>query len=319
VSEPIQHHYVPAVYLRSFAGADGCVWVHDFEQRKSFPGAPSGVARKRDYNSLTNLGGELDRVTMESFFGQSETKLPRLLEAASNSILDFDQQTDLIKFVALQMVRAPMTRDQLSYLANMAFPRDAASLVSLGVDAQGVSLLQKAWDGDRRAADEVSLRLSKAFLPARTMQLERLNYSLIHLRSADGLLSTDNPAILVGVSETGAGWRLVESLPGQRIIMIYPLTQSILLFGVSKNRRPGELFSFGHFEIHKADAISRMVNSLLVSFARRQVYAPNRERLIEYTDVTANDPRRTDLSVLGARFRDLVRKLNSQASIFREG
>jgi hypothetical protein len=231
----------------------------------------------------------------------------------------FAQQTELIKFIALQMVRAPMTRDQLSFLADAAFPRDAAKLFSLGVDAHGVALLQKAWEGDRRAADEVSLRLSKSFLPARTLQLERLNYSLIHLRNAGGLLTTDNPAILVGISESRAGWRLVECLPDRRLIMIYPLTQNILLFGDSKASRPGELFGFGHFEIRKADAISRTVNSLLVCFSRRQVYAPNREHLLDNIDVIANDGRRVDLKVLAARFRELVRKVNSQASIFREG
>jgi hypothetical protein len=315
VSEPIQHHYVPRVYLESFAGEDGKIWTYDKSTKRIFSAKPKETAKKGDYNTFTSVDGRRDRKTIEEFFEKLETKLPQLIVKASARRLDFEAQLDLIKLCLLQIIRSPMTRDLLTILATKIAPHDERSLSNLGVNETGIDILRRARNGERSASDELSLRVSNDFLQSITGISERLDYYLVSLGKSNTFVISDCPAIILSFRIHRNGkWVLDLNIPNRRTILLYPITPTILLFGDNLHRRSDRLFNFQYGEINNAISIAKLASSVLLCCARRQIYAPSETILLHEIDRIEKENRSLVQSniAIATHCQKLVRMLYSQ-------
>jgi Protein of unknown function (DUF4238) len=318
VSEPIQHHYVPAVYLRRFSDTKGNLCVYDKEQKRAFLSAPSAVAKCRDFNTLTDRSGNRDRTTVESFFGQSESMWPKLLEGIEKGTLDFSQQIQVIQFAALQAMRSVMTRDILLLFAGAIIPKDDRTRRALGIDENEIRLLNKALTGDRASENEVSLRLSGHFHKKITQIAESMNFWLVRLDSNQGLFTSDNPALFLSFKKIQSGeWTVDFNLPTSRTILAYPLSPNMLLFGDNLNRVNGMLFNMYFGMIRKPEAVTRTANQLLFLCARRQVYSSQNDLMTGQisADVCSSVENARSEIQIGTLCRKLSRMIHSQFTL----
>lgn len=315
MNEPIQHHFVPSVYLDAFSGPAGMVESYDKVADRFYAGRPKNLARRRDYNTVSLSDGTADRITMEKFYGDFETKFPRILIDARARSLSFEQQRDLIVFATLQMMRSPMTRDTLTFLAQNFFPNDS-TLAAFGAKKHAIDILARARAGERAALlDELGLLLSGDFFNAMSKIVEQLDYCIVSLRNSPDLLTCDNPAVVQSISKDQQGrWKLDINAPGKRTVLIYPLSPTDILLGDNKGKISNEVFKFSYFEIHGAKNFVECANVLAHSNARRNTYARSIETL-KSAGAALSGQRKSGLLLhreLGQRTKKLLDMLYSQ-------
>jgi hypothetical protein len=111
-AEPKGHHYVPAMYLRGFAGAKGQLFAINRAEDKWFRTSSDNVAKKKHFNRIE--GPRMDPNALEKalseFEGEVAPALQRIKDAKSLSV-EADRSL-LVNFMAAIALRNPRRRDE---------------------------------------------------------------------------------------------------------------------------------------------------------------------------------------------------------------
>lgn len=269
MSVPKRHHYVPSTYLEGFKDSDGRVRCVDFAREKIYLKKPSELAKRKDYNSAELADGTLDRTTIESFYEGFETKYPHILRDIRNCCLDFLGQRDLLVFGALLQMRSPLVRDMLSMLAKRALSSETDNLTE-----QEHSLLERAKLGGRRENEQLSLMTSGHVFHHTCKMMEGMRFYAILLGGEGRLVTSDNAFFMAGVNQKNPKkWTVGLNHLLNRRLVVFPVSQDILLLGDSLNTNPRQLFTFEIHRLFGATTLQKYANSVILGNSGDQLFS----------------------------------------------
>lgn len=315
-SAPRKHHYVPASYLQSFTPSgtrSDYLWVHDYEDKKSFRSKPDGVGHERDlYRFRSNPDTEMDMdievalakvdadgagviAELDETFGGPETE-------DEVGELDPADMVVLLHYACIMYLRNPAFRRSLAALASSqasllmrfdslkyAGPDEfRAELKRMGIElpeglgaAEVLSHLQSP--GFRVEIDDPDWLLLESFSAEEEILklLGERQWTLWVTDEERGyFVTSDRPMILIWDSPHPDG--ILPGFAHRDTHVIFPLTKRLLLYG--SHKRDGSLLEA------KRELVG-INNYVMVSTCDRFVYSasesfPTRTREIERLEPT---------------------------------
>ncbi len=287
------HHYVPQGYLRGFAigtGRQAKVYCIDLRERRSFWPKVRNVAGERDFNRVERAG--VDPNILETVLGHFESDAATALRniEAADTFQNRDDRTLVLNLIALIAARNPKFRSNISGFVE----RLAGGLVravlhseerwnslrkSMGIAQSRVSYAELRSFID---SNNYSIRAQQNFLIGLEQEgvdvilglLVRRNWRLV--RSDHGhFVTSDHPVCLINTIDRGSSLLSSPGYGTSETVVIFPLNKHQLLMGTLEplsDYRKADFDQIPHF------------NSLVLSKARRQVYATNDTFLWAHTD-----------------------------------
>jgi len=285
-----RHHYVPKAYLKFFCDEEGRVRVYrKADPRKSIHQSPGNVGFHKYYYSQPLPEGGYDHNTLEGAFSEVERKWPPLVERLQQRADINDSLADLVTFIGLQRARVPASRD--------ASEKGAAEmLMSMLRDMDTRGELPPKPEGAEDILDHVEIAIDphhsshsmKNMLVGIDLVFDQIGISALHNITDIPFLTSDNPVVWFDPSVPEAGMRPYVLRPGGPIVLLFPLTPSLMIYGHSCMR--DEFLSSGleHGDLSDSDAVVA-INRKICRFAYDTVFAQRsgQESLIyEYADVS---------------------------------
>jgi hypothetical protein len=282
-AEPKGHHYVPAMYLRGFAGAKGQLFAINRAEDKWFRTSPNNVAKKRHFNRIEvpRMDPNSLEKALSEFEGEVAPALERIKDAKSLSV-EADRSL-LVNFMAAIALRNPRRRDDLGKIISLEKRRSFFDRVGTKdkIEAQVRDMKSKGLLDDQTAISfretvaGVKIEDFKAtkeeIIVAEIDHHDLLTERLWHrkwqmLVAADdtgGFVTTDDPVCLRwSDGQPHGGMSPGFALAGTEVV--FPLSTNIALRGTFE----------GEENVVKSDmATVAQLNSLIISNAENQVYA----------------------------------------------
>jgi hypothetical protein len=282
-AEPKGHHYVPAMYLRGFAGAKGQLFAINRAEDKWFRTSPDNVAKKKHFNRIEvpRMDPNALEKALSEFEGEVAPALERIKDAKSLSV-EADRSL-LVNFVAAIALRNPRRRDDLGKIISLEKRRSffdrfgtkdkieatVHDMKSKGLlDDQTALSFRETVAGvkveDFKATKE---EIIVAEIDHHDLLTERLWHRkwqmLVAADDTGGFVTTDDPVCLRwSDGQPHGGMSPGFALAGTEVI--FPLSTNIALRGTFE----------GEENVVKSDmATVAQLNSLVISNAANQVYA----------------------------------------------
>lgn len=313
MSVPVQHHYVPQFYLRSFADTAGLIWVFDKITQRTFHTSTRNVAAQQQFHTMSPLTDEskqslaataassgmdvetlADPLLVERKLAEFEAIYSGIYHAMLEEIEQTGQLTqnhraETAEYLAMQILRTAETRQLVKEIGESVY--DAV----LGLKAAN---LRVRFNEERAAMEHMGLMFS----PLRTQLADLL---LAHIwiigrnTTATPLYTSDNPIVKQGhVSDTLGvlqGW----NSPG--IEIAFPLNPTFVL-RLYAHQKFGDLEPFDGRQQDLTPQEVEALNTLQVVQCWRQIYCRDAsfqlaERLCQqHPELT--DPNRPRIQVL---------------------
>lgn len=269
-----RHHYVPKCYLKFFCDERGQVVVYLKDTpKKLIHRSPNNTGFHKYYYSQPLLEGGNDHNALENLFSSFEEKWPPivkrlLLQADVNDVIE-----DIFPFIALQRARVPASRDTSeAMLAEMV----KSNLRSL--DASGD--LPPKPGGFEDILDHVEISID----PHQSIHsmvdvireveevLNQIGVGALHNVTEIPFLTSDNPVIWFDPSIDEAAMQPYHLQFGGPVVMLFPVTPNLMIYGHSSMRERFKYDGFGYSELSDRGAVE-MMNRQICRFAYKAVYA----------------------------------------------
>jgi hypothetical protein len=112
-AQPKRHHFIPALHLRHFAGAEpkGQVWTYDAEAARVYSAIPEETAKQSHFYSFEHTDGTKDG-RIEDYLAEIEGRAAPVYEALLRCEIPGKSQArvDFSSFLALMYARTPSMR-----------------------------------------------------------------------------------------------------------------------------------------------------------------------------------------------------------------
>jgi len=301
VTPPRRHHYVPASYLQGFtpSGTRGdYLWVHDYEEKKSFRSKPDSIGYSRDlYRFRSNPETDMDMDIEEALSKvdadgarviaklEKEVGEPGFDGAPAGFALSETEQLILLHYACIMYLRNPAFRRSLAaFIGNQATLEAKLRAWSLSgpeefekeLGQAGVALLPEVDAGRliewmkspdfRVEIDDPDWLLVYSFLPeVEILQLlaERNWDVWVVAEEAGHFITSDRPLVLTWQKSHPAGVR--PGFAHRDTHVFFPLTKHLLLYG--SDRAENALIEAGQTRVGVA-------NNVMVSTNDRFIYSP---------------------------------------------
>lgn len=317
-SVPRQHHYAPVSYLKGFTASGArsdYLWVHDYEDKKSFRSKPVGVGHARDLNrSRSNPDNSMD-MDIEEALAKVDADGARVIAELEKTVCGPEPEDEADEPDPTDML-VLLHYATIMYLRNPAFRRSLAALAS-----NQASLLMRFESLKYAGPEEFRTELSRLGVelpeglgaaevlahlqsPGFRVEIEDPDWLLLESFSAEEeiwkllrerqwtlwvtdeergyFVTSDRPMILMWDSAHAAGIR--PGFAHRDTHVIFPLTKRLLLYGSYK--RDSAL-------LEATPELVAINNHVMVSTCDRFVYAtsetfPTRTRETERLEPTAD-------------------------------
>lgn len=268
-----RHHYVPKAYLKFFCDAEGEVRVYLKDNpNKVIHQAPDKTGFHKYYYSQPLPEGGKDHNTLEDIFSELESKWPPIVERLQQRENVKDSLEDLFAFIALQRVRVPASRDvSEKMLAELVmatmrrldvvgkFPpkpkgfEDILDHVEVEIDPHmSIHMMAHKLQGVRRVFDQIGL-------------------GAFHNTTDIPFLTSDNPVIWFDPSVPEAEMQPYVLKPDGPIVLLFPVTPNLMIYGNSFMREPSVYDGLRHRELSERRHV-KVMNRQICRFAYKAVF-----------------------------------------------
>jgi hypothetical protein len=279
-----RHHYIPKSYLKFFCDDAGRILVY----RKDDPCnviqlSPDNTGFHRYYYSQPRPDGEKDHNALEECFSKIEEKWPGIVERLHCRENVDDSLEYIFQFMALQRARVPASRDVTERI-------HAESVLAAACRLDAAGELPPKPEGFEDILSRVAVPINPhqsihAMVPV--MQgigqvFDRIGFCAMHNKTEVPFLTSDNPVIWFDPSVKDADLRPYVLRPGGPVILLFPVSPSLIIYGdssrrdqfVSEGLRTAELLNAGLVEA---------INRQICRFAYQTIFAKKtgQEQLIQ--------------------------------------
>lgn len=284
------HHYLSQCYLKGFTkgGAKKSkITVIDLKEKKQFETIPRNVGGIRDFNRIEVDG--VDPNIIETSLAKFEDEAARALRhIEENSTFEGTAGEVILNLVALLAIRSPEMREHWrKFQAQIA---ERIMDLSLATKDRWESQIRQMKESGKAVNESVSYEDIKKFHESKqyTIEVAREHHIHMELKGIEAILpylDSRNWLLIRSTDETGPfittdnpvnlSWKEPEKIPPfYRSSPGYGMKNTQVYFPVSRN-----LALVGEFDGHAGliDAtreLVAMLNSKLLMFAYKQIYAP---------------------------------------------
>jgi hypothetical protein len=299
-AEPKGHHYVPAMYLRGFAGTKGQLFAINRAEDKWFRTSPDNVAKKKHFNRIEvpRMDPNALEKALSEFEGEVAPALERIKDAKSLSV-EADRSL-LVNFVAAIALRNPRRRDDLGKIISLEKRRSFFDRFGTKdkIEAQVHDMKSKGLLDDQTALSfretvagvkvEDFKATKEEIIVAEIDHHDLLTERLWHrkwqmLVAADdtgGFVTTDDPVCLRwSDGHPHGGMSPGFALAGTEVI--FPLSTNIALGGDVRRRRERRQVRHGHSRTAEQPDHQQRRESGLCARPHVQIQAPDAGRVGE--------------------------------------
>jgi len=269
------HHFVPEGYLKYFCDPSGFVHVvRKDSPQKAFRQKPDSFAFHKYYYAQPLPNGERDTDTLENFFSTLEAKWPSIIERLSRKEDVNDELETIFQFVALQRARVPAMRDAIELMEAALVKSRLMAMIAAGIvpppPAQFPDLLDRVTvsiDPHR------SILAMPKLMQGMGLVMHRVGIGVLHNITDIPFLTSDNPVIYFD-PETAPDLMKPYTLKraGGAVVLMMPLTPTMLLYGHSIDKKRFAEVGLGHGElVDEAKVV--LINEQICRFAYEAVFA----------------------------------------------
>jgi hypothetical protein len=272
--EKKKHHYIPRCYLKFFCDEQGQILLY----RKDDPenpirSSPDNQAFHKYYYSQPLPEGGRDNNSIENLFSGLEEKWPLIVERMRSRKDMSDVVEDLFAFIGLQRVRVPACRD-----AAEAMLAETVKSTMRILDAAGE--LEPKPDGFKDILDHVevaidphqSIHAMVEMLRGAGEVFTQIGIGALHNTTNLPFLTSDNPVVWFDPSFQEMKMRPYWRRDGGPVVMFFPVTPNLLVYGHSSMRKQFESKGFGHSELSDREFV-KTVNRHICRFAYKAIYS----------------------------------------------
>jgi Protein of unknown function (DUF4238) len=265
-----RHHYVPKAYLNSFCDEQGRVRVYLKDSpHKSLHQSPDNVGFHKYYYCQPVPKGGPDHNTLEDAFSEIESKWPLLVDRLRQRADINDSLPGLFNFMGLQRARVPANRDASEKAAAdmlMSTLRIMEAQGELPPKPEGLGRLELTID------PQISILGMRDMLRGIGRVFAQIGIGALHNMTDVPFLTSDNPVIWFDPSVPEAKMRPYVLHEGGPVVLLFPVTPSVMIYGHSSMREQFVSCGFGHGDLSDSDAVITM-NRQICRFAYRAVFA----------------------------------------------
>jgi len=271
-----RHHYVPIAYLKNFCDEEGKIRVYLKDNPdKIIHQSPDNTGFHKYYYSQPLPEGGKDHNSLEDLFSELEAKWPPIIEQLRQreNININDSLEDIFAFMALQRVRVPACRDASEkMLAEMV----KATARRLDVTGQ----LPPKPKGFENILNHVEVSIDPhQSIHAMVKMIEglgqvfgQIGIGVIHNMTGIPFLTSDNPVILFNPSIPEDEMKPYVLQVGGPIVLLFPVTPNIMIYGHSSMREHFACDGFGDGELSEPSKVE-IINRNICRFAYKAVFS----------------------------------------------
>jgi hypothetical protein len=259
-----RHHYVPKAYLKSFCDEQENIRLYLKDDPDKFiHQSPNNVGFHKYYYSQPVPEGGKDHDSLEDLFSEVESRWPGIVERIRQREDVNNSLEDIFKFIALQRVRVPASRD-----ASEAMSAEHVKSTARILDATGK--LPPKPKGLEDILDRVVVSINPhQSIHAMVHMVEgigtlfnQIGIGALHNMTGMPFLTSDNPVIWFDPSVPELEMRPYGLQPGGPIVLLFPIAPSVLIYGHSSMRDPFAAEGFKHgdlTDVGKALSMNRSI------------------------------------------------------------
>jgi len=269
-----KHHYLPEAYLKAFCDNKGQIYVcRKDNPSEVFQTSPSGTGHHEYYYAQPRPDGERDTDTLEEIFNTYETHWPRIVNALLAKKNVNDRLVDIFSFITLQRLRVPAARDAFEKMLAASVKMTAQNMEAAGMIPPMPKSLEHLRNHIEVAIDpHQSIHAMKEAMPGVGELLDRLGLCAIHNNTGTSFITSDNPVIWLDPSVPMAELRPYAVRPDGPVVLLFPVTPHILLYGDTNVKDNFSKHGLWHTECNDVKMIEGL-NEWVCRFAYRDVYS----------------------------------------------
>jgi Protein of unknown function (DUF4238) len=271
-----RHHFVPESYLKHFCDEYGFVHViRKDTPHKAFRQKPDGFAFHKYYYAQPLPDGGRDTEKLENLFSSLEAKWPPIIGRLSREENVNNELETIFQFVALQRARVPAMRDAIEIL-------EAARVRSTVKAMAAAGKLPRLPKGFPDLLEDLTVSIDPhrsilampKLIEGMGLVMHRVGLSVLHNTTNIPFLTSDNPVVYFDPTTPPEVMRPYKLNPlGGEVVMMMPLTPSMMLYGHSINKQSFAKFGLTHGKIADKEMVFTM-NEQICRFAYEGVFAP---------------------------------------------
>lgn len=269
-----RHHYVPKAYLKFFCDSEGMVRVYlKDDPDKPFQLSPDNVAFHKYYYSQPLPGGGKDHNRLEDVFSALEGKWPPIVERILVRKEVNGELEDIFSFMALQRARVPATRDAAEKMLAEMVKATASVLDAAGELPPKPEGYEDILDSAQVSIDpHQSIHAMVSIIQGMEYVFGQIGIGSLHNTTDIPFLTSDNPVIWFDPSVPETSMRPYALRPGGPIVLLFPISPQLMIYGDSSMRDPFARYGFRHGDLPKRASV-KMMNRQICRFAYRAVFA----------------------------------------------
>lgn len=269
-----RHHFVPQAYLKYFCDEEGKIRVYLKDNpSKIIHQSPDKTAFHRYYYSQPLPEGGKDHNSLEDLFSQHEAKWSSIIEQLRQRENINDSLEGLFAFMALQRVRVPACRDATE---NML--AEKVKLTAKRQNASGKLHLKPKGFEDILNHIEVPIDPHQSILDMGKkvkgigQVFNQIGIGAIHNMTGIPFLTSDNPVIWFDPSIPEDEMKPYVLQVGGPIVLFFPVTPNIMIYGHSSMRENFACYGFGDGELSDPSKVE-IINRQIVRFTYKAVFS----------------------------------------------
>jgi hypothetical protein len=268
-----RHHYVPRGYLQAWCDESGKLYVY----RKDDPArlihqSPDATAFHKHYYSQPLPNGNRDNA-LEEFFSELESAWPPIVNRISKRDDVNDALATIFEFVSLQLVRVPAQRDATEKKAAAQLRAELFALDAAGLLPPKPEEHPDILDNVEVAIDpHHSIHAMPSQLRETGKLLDRLGLTILHNTTTTRFLTSDNPVAYFDPAVAEDALRPYDLTSKGDVILLFPISPSLMLFGDSRLRQPLIDRGLHHADLNDAELVHEM-NKVVCRFAYTAVFS----------------------------------------------
>lgn len=269
-----RHHYVPKAYLKFFCDSQDMVRVYlKDDPGKCIQQSPDNVAFHKYYYSQPLPDGGKDHNRLEDAFLTLEGKWPPIVERLLAREDVNNDLEDIFSFMALQRARVPASRDASEKMLAAKVKATARILDAAGKFPPKPEGYEDILDRAQVSIDpHRSIHAMVNIIRSMEAVFGRIGIGALHNTTDIPFLTSDNPVIWFDPSVPEAAMRPYALRPGGPIVLMFPVSPRLMIYGHSSMHDPFAHYGFRHGELPTRASV-KMMNRLICRFAYRAVFA----------------------------------------------
>lgn len=273
-----RHHYVPSAYLKFFCDEQGKVRVYlKDDPDKIIHQSPDKTGFHKYYYSQPLPDGGKDHNSLEDLFSELESKWTPIVERLRQRENINDSLEDIFAFITLQHVRVPASRDACEMML-----ADVVKGTARLLNASGQ--LPPKPEGFEDILNDILNDVEVSIDPHQSIHamvdmvrgvgrvFEQIGIGALHNTTDIPFLTSDNPVVWFDPSFPDAQMRPYVLQAGGPIVLLFPVTPNLMIYGHSSMREQFAYDGFENSELSERRFVEKM-NRQICRFAYRAVFA----------------------------------------------